>query len=46
MNVPEDNVDGGCNGDVLSDGVGGEKGVGEDADEENGAINEGKMGVC
>ena len=33
MNVDRDIVDGGCNGEVLSDGVIGEKGVEGDADE-------------
>ena len=33
MNVDGDVFDGGCNGEVLSDGVIGEEGVGADADE-------------
>ena len=41
MNVDGDIVDGGCNGEVLSDGVIGEKKVGGEADEGDRAVNEG-----
>ena len=40
MNVDRDIVDGGCNGEVLSDGVIGEKGVVGDTDESDWVMNE------
>ena len=41
MNVDVDIVDGGCNGEGLSDGVGWGKGVGGDVDEGGGVMIEG-----
>ena len=41
MNVDGGIVDGGCNGEVLSDGVMGEEVVGEEVDEGHGGMNEG-----
>ena len=41
MNVDGDIVDGGRNGQVLSDGVIGEQGVGGEEDEGDGVMNEG-----
>ena len=41
MNVDWDIVDDGCNGEVLGSGVTGEEGVGGDADEGDGVMNEG-----
>ena len=41
MNVDGGIVDGGCNVEVLSDGVGEEKWVGRDVNERDGVINEG-----
>ena len=43
MNVDGDIVDGGCNGEVLSDGVIGEEGVGGEVDEGDGVMNEGNQ---
>ena len=40
MSMDDDIVDGGCNGEVLSDGVMGEKEVGGDAYEGDGVMNE------
>ena len=40
LNVAGDIVDGGCNGEVLSDGVIGEKGVRVVVDEGEGVMNE------
>ena len=42
MNVDRDIVDDGCNGEVLSDGVIGEEGVGRDADEGDRVMNGGE----
>ena len=41
INVDGDIVDGGCNEEMLSDGVIGEKGVGWEVDEGGGVMNEG-----
>ena len=41
MNIDADIADGGCNGEVLSDGFIREEGVGRDADEGDGVMNEG-----
>ena len=41
MNVDEDIVDGGYNGEVLSDGVIVEEGVRGEVDEDDGVMNEG-----
>ena len=41
MNVDGDIVNGGCNGEVLSNGVIGEKGVVTEVDEFDGVVNEG-----
>ena len=40
MNVDGSIVDGGCNGEMLTDVVGGEKWVGKYVDERNGVMNE------
>ena len=45
MNVDGDIVDGGCNGEVLSDEVGGEKWVGGDVDEWDELMNEGDKSI-
>ena len=41
MNVDSDIIDHGCNGEVLSDEVIGEKGVGADVNEGDAVMNEG-----